>query len=765
MKAILPWTLLSALILSITLAIKPLTISLIESYASLYIDNNVTVTSLSFVDTELSLHVENESNTLNIKVMNLLPVLIDANYVGNINAFKKYHSLNGITQVYATIAYDKNLVIDARTQLYKSNTTFKLVYNKNDLNISSNIKDLDLDEFEKQNDKDLDLSGKLNTKLALHNNNFKIDGKLNLPYLETTKINIFGSYDEKNIKATLILKAKDEELILENILYDGDELSFETNYLKTPLYVNLLDNRVQYKASNLDLKVVFSTLKQEELIEGFVDISGKTNLRTMKNYITIDSKKITKDNISLNSLHVEAKSDINSTKFDLELALKNKALKLDGELSYIDDIWLKLNSSNFDSKSSFYFSNNKFSFISKHLNLQRLQDALDMDEEILGDVDVEASGSMDDIKFKISSNEVKILKISNISKPFLISMTGKFHKNKIYFSPYIKNENYILSRGKNIYDLKNKKLKLTQQLIVREKTNLVPIQIKADIKLSEPYEAKARLKNDNSSSNIDINLDKKYLFVKLEKLKLITLDNFIDKDSLFEKGYINGDITYNIQTKTAVTNIKIEDAILNGIDLDRSLSNLEDALGLNVVSLGRSIMNNYKDSIQKTYIKHLQLNTYLDHGLISLEDVALSTDKFRIAAFGNIEKDGTIKNLEASILDKQGCSLITQKLVGNIQNPKAKSTSTAIVGVASAIPSALLNTGRKIINFSAKTVDDVATYAVDKTTKDTKKISLASTMMTKSGNVLKSTYDIVLPNECKVIYDGKVKHPIQNKKK
>ena len=60
MKAILPWTLLSALILSIVIAIKPLTISLLESYSSLVIDNNVTVSNLSFIDTELSLHVEDE---------------------------------------------------------------------------------------------------------------------------------------------------------------------------------------------------------------------------------------------------------------------------------------------------------------------------------------------------------------------------------------------------------------------------------------------------------------------------------------------------------------------------------------------------------------------------------------------------------------------------------------------------------------------------------------------------------------------------------
>ena len=241
--------------------------------------------------------------------------------------------------------------------------------------------------------------------------------------------------------------------------------------------------------------------------------------------------------------------------------------------------------------------------------------------------------------------------------------------------------------------------------------------------------------------------------------------NFIDKNLLFDEGLLDGDITYNIQTKSATSNVKMYNIILNGIDLDRKFTNLKDALGLNIVNLGKNIMINYKDKLHQTNIKHLQLNASLDHNILSLEDVALSTSKFRIAAFGDIEQNGNIKKLQVDILDKNGCSLISQKLVGSIQDPKPISTSTAIVGVASIIPNALFNTGKKIIDFSTKTVDGVASYAVEKSYITDRKILFTNKIFNNSELVLKQTSDIVLPNECKVVYDGKVKHPIQNEKK
>ena len=764
MRTIFPWTLLGALILSIILSIKPLSIYVIESYASLIIDNNVSVSSLNFIDTKLSLHVENKKNTLNIKIINFSPILIDASYDGDIHVFKKYQPLKGITKVDAKIFYDNNLIIDAKTKLYDSKTTFKLTYKEDDLKIVANIDNLDLDSFEAQNE-DFNLFGKLNAKIILHNNDFKIDTNLSLPYLQETKITTIASYNQNYIKAKMNLKFQDKSIDLENILYDGDKLSFETRYLKTPLYLSLLDNRLTYETSNLNLKEVFSILKQKQSIKGFIDLNGKTNLRNLKSYINIDSKKLTKNHINIKALHVEAVADLNKTSFDLSLSLKNKPLELNGEVLYAKDLKLKVFSRNFDSKSSFYFSHNKFQLSSKHLDLQRFQEAFNLDEKILGDIDLEAKGSVENISFKVSSNEISIPSADSFLKPFLLKMSGEYSKNKIYFTPYIKNKNYILSRGKNIYNLKTKRLILKQQLILREKKGLIPVQIQAKVKLLKPYSAKAHLGRVNSISYIDIDLNKTYLFVQFKKIKLVILDNLIDKNQLFDKGQIDGDITYNLQTKSATSNIKITDALLNGIDLDKELTNLEDALGLNIVALGRNILGNYKDNLQETYIKELQLNTNFDHGIIALDDVALSTKKFRIAAFGDIQKDGTIDKLQASILDKHGCSVITQELIGTIQNPKPKSTSTAIMGVASAIPSALLKTGKKIIDFSAKTVDDVATYAVDKTSKNKKEIIFASNFVTKSGNVLKNTSDIVLPSECKVIYNGKVKHPIQKKKK
>ena len=723
MKAIFPWTLLSTVIIFISILIKPATIFLAESYTSLLLENNVSITSLNFYDTNISLHVGNKNNTLNIQVINFSPLLLDAKYIGNINAFKKYHPLVGLANVDANLSYDNDLKIDAKMDLKQTHTNFSLT-----------------------------------------NTNFEVNTSLVLPYLEKSLITAKGSFKD-SLHVEAIIKFKNDEIRLKDIRYKDDTLSLYTDYLDKNIYMAILDNRVTYNSKNLDVQSILKLFHKEKLATGMIDINGVFNLREKKNHLSMNSNKIITNNIGLDALHVEAISDLNKTTFDLSIALKNKPLELDGEISYAKEIELKLFSNNFDAKSSFYFSNNKFLFSSKHLNMRRVQEAFNLEEKVFGKVSLEASGTLEDIAFKVNSNEINIPRTSMYLKPFLLSMSGRYHDNIVYFTPYIKNKNYILSRGKNSYNLNTKELILKQQLILREKKELIPIHFQADVKLSKPYEANAHIGKENSIANIDLSLNKTYLFIKFEKLKLVNIDNFIDKNSLFDRGYLDGDITYNLQTKSATSNVKVSDAILNGVDLDKSLSNLQDALGLNVVSLGRNMMSNYKDSIQKTYIKQLQLNVNLDHNIVSLKDVALSTNKFRIAAFGNIKQNGTINKLEANILDKNGCSLISQELIGTIQNPKPKSTSTAIIGVASAIPSALFSTGKKIINFGATTVDNVATYAVDKTSNTASQISFTSTLVTKSGDALKSTSDIVLPNECKVIYDGKVKHPIRNEKK
>ena len=723
MKAIFPWTLLSALIIFITLLIKPATIFLAESYTSLLLENNVTITSLNFYDTNVSLHIGNENNTLNIQVLNFSPLLLDTQYIGDVDAFKKYHPLQGIAKINANISYNNHLKITAKMDLKDTFTNFTL--------------------------KDTD---------------FTVKTSLVLPYLEKSIISANGSFSN-TLHVEASIKYKNDEIRLKDINYKDDVLSLYTNYFGQNLYIKMLDNRINYTSKELDIQNILKALHKENLATGFIDVDGVFNLREKKNHVDVNSYKIITNGLSIKALHVEAVSDIEKTTFNLDLALKNKPLELKGELTYADDLELKLFTQNFDSNSSFYFADKKFKFISKHLNLQRVQVGFDLEEKVFGDIDLEASGTLDDIVFKVYSNKVNIPEISTYLKPFLLSMSGRYHDNKISFAPYIKNKNYILSRGKNVYNIKTKKLKLNQQLILREKKKLVPIYMQANLKLSKPYEAKVHIGKENSISNININLNKTYLFIKFEKLKLVNIDNFIDKNRLFDKGQLNGDITYNLQTKSATSNVVVYDAILNGIDLDRALNNLKDALGLNVVNLGRNMINNYKNSIQKTYIKQLQLNAYLDHGLITLEDVALATKKFRISAFGDIKKDGTIKQLNVDILDKNGCSLITQELVGNIKEPKPKSTSTAIVGVASAIPSALLSTGKKLINFGAKSVDGVASYALEKSHISSNDVSLTSDLVNTSGSMLKSTSDIVLPSECKVIYNGKVKHPIQKTQK
>jgi hypothetical protein len=737
MKILLPWTLLGALILLIVTYIKPLLISAIELYLSLLIGNDINITYLSLVESKASLHVGKETNKLDLVFLSYSPLLVDAKYDGDISAFKNYVPLSAKSKVDANISYDNNLDIDAKADIFNSKTTLK-VSSKNDVyNFSAKIKQVDIKQFGKENGIKLDI-------------NDKADIELN------------GSFSDV-LKAEVGIKFRDKLVKLSNIVYKDDALSLSTDYIGAPLHLRLEDNRLHYYTNNLDIQNVLKLLKQNKPIKGSVDINGRLNLKTMHNNLSMNSDKIQYNNTSLESLHVEAVATKEKSEFEFSLEFMDKLLEFDGELNYKEDVWLKLHSDNFDSDTSFVYKDDKFRLDSGHLSISRMQKAFKIYQDVDGIVDIEASGDFKTLDFKIFSKKIDIR--NSVIKPFTLMLSGKYKKQKISFNPYLKNKNYVLSRGNNTYDLKTKKLKINQQLTLREKKGIVPILISASTTLKKPYRIKAVLKNKDNKGRVYVNTKNSTLHVELKDIDVTNIDNFIDKNNLFDKGLVNGKIVYEIKSQDAITNIVLSDAVLNGIDIDKQLSNLEDALGLNVVNIGKNLINNYKQTRKETYIEHLQLNTKIKNKVVYLEDVAASTKKFRIAAFGDIKTNGEINELEVSILDTHGCALITQDLQGTIQNPKAKSTSTAIVGVASAIPSALLSTGKKIINFGAKTIDGVASYAVDKTKMSDEKITITSRMVTKSGALLKNTSDIVLPNECKVVYDGLVKHPIQIEQK
>jgi hypothetical protein len=283
--------------------------------------------------------------------------------------------------------------------------------------------------------------------------------------------------------------------------------------------------------------------------------------------------------------------------------------------------------------------------------------------------------------------------------------------------------------------------------------------LRGPAKIHGKYDKKLLITTPSLGGHLEAEIDKDAVFIHFRALELNKIDNLLNKNELFDDGYLWGNVSYHIPTKSGDTYITAKDVVLNGIDLDAKLSKIENTIGLNVVSMGRNLLKSYRYTGQKTLIKKAQINVSLNNKVVKLNDVAMATKKFRIAALGSLRDNGDIIKLSVNILEKHGCAILTQDLSGNIRSPQVINTSGAIIDVVSHMPSAVLNTGKKIIKFGADSVDSVVSYAVQSTHLSDKKVSLTGDVTEGAENFISNTASFVLPNECKVLYRGRVPQP------
>jgi hypothetical protein len=387
-------------------------------------------------------------------------------------------------------------------------------------------------------------------------------------------------------------------------------------------------------------------------------------------------------------------------------------------------------------------------------------------------------------------------------------------------SSYVKNsmqldeiDNYI---ALNLYGTYKKKyLNMKNNLILHYKKELIPITMDATVNLVPPYKSKVSFSSnqdrviiksfsyENKQVKSDFLIDIKELYkyriltspdlygallikgyytdalyvktnsfggelkaslnkdnakVKFDNLNVKKVFALIKKEDLFDSGDINGDIDYNIQTENGMTNISVLNTKLNGLNLDKQLSSLDDILGLNFINISKSFASTLKnDNHNSTYIKHLELDLSLKNKNIYLDDVAMSTKRFRFVALGSLKQNGDINQLDLNIIDKKGCAILTQNINGNIENPKISRTTTAI-SLVEKVPSSIFKTGKEIIDFSGKAVDRITSFGVHTIFRTDRNISIVSNTISRSSSILDSGEKIIL-RKCKVIYDNKVKHP------
>ena len=159
----------------------------------------------------------------------------------------------------------------------------------------------------------------------------------------------------------------------------------------------------------------------------------------------------------------------------------------------------------------------------------------------------------------------------------------------------------------------------------------------------------------------------------------------IDLD-LFSNGLTWGTVKDNLGGTIKLAG---DSMVVYGLDVDRTLEKYEKSQKFNLVDLGAfmvagplgpvvtkgtdfaRLMTIKIDSTERTPIKSFRGNLRFEKGVISSEDFAVATTRNRIAFDGSVDiKNDTIPGITIAVVDKNGCSLMDQKIYGKTSNLK-----------------------------------------------------------------------------------------------
>ena len=593
------------------------------------------------------------------------------------------------------------------------------------------------------------------------------------------------------------------------------KLALHTSYFKSDIKLQLSPERLSLSAKGVDLEELLEVAKQEKYASAKMDLNiagtfdklnfqlQTDNLVTDKNLTTIDKEF----KVKVGGAYNVKEASVNSS-YSIQTSLKDENITVNGDVKYKKILIATAKSSNFDSHTLLKIKDKQFQLNSTNLNLSKLLHTFEQKPYAKGFIDLNAKGELDNVDMKIESNKVTLnKKHTSIDENLSLDMDINYTPRLISIKPHIKSSQLELNGGVSYYDPKTSQLRSAHKILLFYKKQKIPIKLNADSLIKAPYNLKARITHDRDIIDIErlsyannqiksdfivdikelnfykaltqkelygplkligeyndalvvtssslggesrLKIKKENLSFTLKDIQLPKISHFNGKSNRFSSGVLNGNIHYNLNNESGTTDIKITNAQMHGVDIDKELSAVTNTLGLNIFGLGRGVLNRLKSNKEGTQIQHLQFDTSLKNKTLKLQDVALSTNKFLIAAKGDLQASGEINALNIYLIDVNGCTIIDQKLRGNIQKPEIESISTA-VEVVSSIPSSVLGTGKKLINFTTKTLDKTASLAINATQISDGNVSLTSEIVSKGTSII--------PLRCPVVYKGKVKHP------
>ncbi len=572
-------------------------------------------------------------------------------------------------------------------------------------------------------------------------NRLDIEAKLRTVYLKKEiHLNAKASINEKSLE----LRAESKEFQLKEFkgYLNGDKFKAQYKLKVFPLLSTL--------KNPLDIEGDIGLDKEFFLIAKTEDLGGFTKVVLRGDMLTLNASKL-----DVKSLLINAKQkNYANGKFDIRA--KGSLKKLDFTLESKD---LSLNK--------------KFSYVDENLSF-KLKGQVDTKE-------VKIHPYLNNRHLKINKGEVKYQfkkKYLDVRLPLVLTNKDEDAELLVLFNADLKDDLKANLNIKHKWDdftftnivLKNKKLSTNIDLNIDD---LSEYQKVSGQELYGPIRFKGQLQKDkkvhlvlNSTSlggHTKISLEDKDLNISLKNIEAVKVGKLLKQKGSSETGRINGELIYNLDNKSGFTRLKAEDIEIKGIDIDASLKELQDILGLNIFAMGNSLLqkgfSQDDNSKLKTYIQALEFDVDITPESIISKDIALSTEHTRFAVEMDLKHNGEIKEFEMAILNYKGCAIIKQKLRGNITDPKLVNSTGSAVRVLGKAPNEILKTGGKIISTGAGLVDSTASFIWEKGLRQDSNVTLINDTLTKGGNIFSSSKDLIVGSQCTVFYSGKVKPP------
>ncbi|MCU7800419.1 MAG: AsmA family protein [gamma proteobacterium symbiont of Lucinoma myriamae] len=170
----------------------------------------------------------------------------------------------------------------------------------------------------------------------------------------------------------------------------------------------------------------------------------------------------------------------------------------------------------------------------------------------------------------------------------------------------------------------------------------------------------------------------------------------------------------NFQLTNGKVNTRADNLLLHGINLNKILEDFQSSQSVGLLDVGAVVLmgptgmlltkgKDYNNLLKTlgdkgtSKINQLSLNMTLYDDIVTMNDVAFSTQKHRLAVKGQINaKQKTFINFKAATINKDGCPIYVEEVKGTLDAPIIKKVNILVSGVVNPITSLVKKAGKRL---------------------------------------------------------------------